>query len=77
MEAFYSGGKVRTRQTPPFPNNLTKIKLRGKPEEFQIKPTQRPQDSSETALSSVFGTLLIKGNHVLKVEATDARQDPE
>lgn len=49
------------------------MKLSGKPEEFQIKPTQQPQDSSETVLFPSLRTLFIKGNHVLGVEA-EARQ---
>lgn len=51
----------------PSPNNLAKIKLRGEPEEFQIKPIQQPQDSSEAALFLSLGTLFIKGNHVWEV----------
>lgn len=60
----------------PFPNNLAKIKVRGKPEEFQIKPTQQPQDSSETVRFSMSRNS-VKGDHVLEMEAINARQDPE
>lgn len=42
----------------PFPNNLAKIKLRGKPEEFQIKPPSSLRTQVKQFFSQCLGTLL-------------------
>lgn len=52
--------------------NKTKRQARRIPD----KTTQQPQDSSETVLFSMSRNS-VKGDHVLEMEAINARQDPE